>query len=243
MIKQNSVPGVSIQPIGIVRSCFVEKFGTPRQSGLAPSAVAEIELLEPFNREEMVKGLELFSHIWVQFLFHETLAEGWKATVRPPRLGGRRRMGVFATRSPHRPNHLGLSALRLLGVNGGDDGVRLEVGGVDLLDGTPVVDIKPYLPYGDSLDDASAGWLTNDFIKMNVAFQPEPAEFCRLYHLTTGRRLAELIEEILAQDPRPASQRDKKHDFGMMLWDVNVRWKIDKGACVVTACEMAGEIG
>jgi len=234
---------VSIQTIGIVRSCFVEKFGTPRQSGLTPSAVAEIELLEPFNRQEMVKGLELFSHIWVQFLFHETFSEGWKATVRPPRLGGRRRMGIFATRSPHRPNHLGLSALRLLGVRRGDGEVRLEVGGVDLLDGTPVVDIKPYIPYGDCLDDASAGWLTNDFIKINVAFHPEPAEFCRFYQRTTGRKLAQLIEEILAQDPRPASQRDKKHDFGMMLWDVNVRWKIDKERCVVTACEMAGDIG
>ena len=243
MIKKNSVENFTIHTIGVIRSCFVEKFGIPRQPGLAPSACAEIELVEPYNRQEMVQGLERFSHIWIQFLFHETLSEGWKATVRPPRLGGNRRMGVFATRSPHRPNHLGLSAVRLLGIKTGDDRVRLELGGVDLLDGTPVVDIKPYIPYADCLKDASAGWLSDDFIKMSVEFLHEPAEFCREYERTTGRKLARLIEEILEQDPRPASQRDRKHHFGMMLWEVNVRWKIDKERCVVTACQTLEENG
>lgn len=227
----------TIQTIGVVRSCFVEKFATPRQPGLAPSARAEIELIEPYNRAEMVKGLEGFSHAWIQFLFHETLVEGWKQTVRPPRLGGRRRMGVFATRSPHRPNHLGLSAVRLLGIRSDNNRVVLDVGGVDLLDGTPVVDIKPYLISVDCLPEASVGWLSEDFIKMEVEFSDESAAFCRKYRRRTGRRLAELIGEILEQDPRPASQRDRKHDFGMTLWGVNVRWRVENNVCLVTVCE------
>ncbi len=231
----------TIHPIGVIRSCFKEKFATPRQAGLAPSASAEIEFIEPYKREEMVKGLERFSHIWVQFLFHEAIPEGWKTSVRPPRLGGRRRMGVFGTRSPHRPNHLGLSAVRLLGIKGGNGRLALEIGGADLIEGTPVVDIKPYIPSVDCLLDASCGWLSEEFITMNIVFLDEAAAFCRDYERRTGRRLSKLIREILEQDPRPASQRDKKHHFGMILWEVNIRWKIENERYVVTSCEIVPE--
>ncbi|MBE0584885.1 MAG: tRNA (N6-threonylcarbamoyladenosine(37)-N6)-methyltransferase TrmO, partial [Desulfofustis sp.] len=129
--------------IGIIRSCYRQKFGIPRQAGLTPSASAELQLVRPFARREMIQGLEQFSHLWLLFLFHGVVGDGWQATVRPPRLGGRKRIGVFATRSPHRPNHIGLSAVRLLGIESDGDGVTLALGGVDLLDGTPVLDIKP----------------------------------------------------------------------------------------------------
>ncbi len=241
MTEERAAPGFTLQPIGVIRSCFKEKFGTPRQAGIAPSAWAEIEFIEPYNRKELVKGLESFSHIWVLFLFHETIAAGWKTSVRPPRLGGRRRMGVFATRSPHRPNHLGLSAVRLLGVSNGNGRLALEIGGADLLDGTPVVDIKPYLPAVDCRQDASAGWLSEEFAAMDVAFIDEAAAFCRDYEHRTGRRLAKLVQEILEQDPRPASQRDKKDRFGMRLWGVNVTWIIENERCLVTNCEILAE--
>jgi tRNA-Thr(GGU) m(6)t(6)A37 methyltransferase TsaA len=223
--------------IGIVTSCFPEKFGVPRQSGLAPDARAELVLQPPYNRVEMVQGLEKFSHIWVQFIFHHSVAEGWKTTVRPPRLGGRERRGVLATRSPHRPNHLGLSVVRLHGISTKAGKVVLRLGGVDLLDGTPVIDIKPYIPYCDCPAGATNGWLEEDFPSVQIDFLPDPAAFCHNYEANTGRNLAALIQQVLQLDPRPASQRGRRSAFGMMLWDVNVRWLVDGNVYTVTACE------
>lgn len=229
--------GLMMNVIGVIHSCFPEKFGIPRQAGLAPSALAAIELIAPFNRPEMVRGLETFSHIWVQFLFHQSLSEGWKATVRPPRMGGKERFGVFATRSPHRPNHIGLSAVRLLGLNITGSGVTLDIGGVDLLDGTPVLDIKPYIPYSDSVPEATRGWLRAPFEKVEVVFAEGAETFCRVYEQQSGRPLAALIREVLATDPRPASQRTQRCAFGMSFWDVNVRWQISGTTCRVERCE------
>lgn len=234
------IDNVSIEVIGYINSCFSEKFGTPRQSGLAPSAEARLRLIEPFNRREMVRGLEEFSHIWVQFLFHQARAEGWKTTVRPPRLGGNERKGVWATRSPHRPNFIGLSAVQLKHINFAN-GVELVLAGVDLLDGTPVVDIKPYLAASDSINEASKGWANRDFEKLEVEFFPAAVEFCRAYETETGIPLQQLITEILREDPRPPSQREKKDSFGMRLYDVNVRWQIIAAACKVRSCEMVGD--
>ena len=225
-----------IEPIGIVRSCFSEKFGIPRQAGLAPSASATVELIGEYNREEMVRGLEQYSHIWLQFLFHQALKEGWKATVRPPRLGGKERLGVFATRSPHRPNHLGLSAVRLERVYRNDGVVRLDISGIDLLEGTPVIDIKPYIPYSDLVDTARMSRQWENLPEFSIAFNQEAELFCSEYQKSTGRKLRCLIIEVLTQDPRPASQKNRRNEFGMSLWNVNVRWTVDGETCRIISC-------
>ena len=210
--------------IGRIRSPFGEKFGIPRQSGLAPAAVGEVVLIPPFDRDEMVKGLEKFSHLWLIFLFDQAMAEGWRPQVRPPRLGGRQKVGVFASRSPHRPNHLGMSAARFFGVSRRPEGLVLHVTGIDLLDHTPLVDIKPYLPATDSIPGASDGLIlvTPPLV---VTLYPQVEEFCRRYQEDTSRNLRQLLTECLACDPRPASQRDGR-EFGMRLWDVNIRFRV-----------------
>ncbi len=238
-VVRQAASSVQIEPVAVVHSCFVEKFGIPRQPGMVKSACAEVELLPPFNRKEMVRGLDAFSHLQLLFLFHGVLAEGWKPTVRPPRLGGRRRVGVFASRSPHRPNHLGLSAVRLDGIEV-DRGVRLQVSGVDLLDQTPVVDIKPYIPYSDAIADADAGFTAVDDqggVRPAVVFTDRAALFCSRYRKETGRELRRLITGILQCDPRPCSQRGRKSDYGMTLWDVNIRWRTEGDQAVVDEIE------
>jgi tRNA-Thr(GGU) m(6)t(6)A37 methyltransferase TsaA len=200
-------------------------------------------LAEPYARAEMVRGLEQFSHLWLVFLFHDAMSEGWQRTVRPPRLGGRRRLGVFATRSPHRPNHIGLSAVSLLGVECGGGGVTLKLGGVDLLDGTPVLDIKPYLPYSDRIEAATKGWVDIDSRAVPVIFTPAAASFGAAYRERTGRALLPLIEEVLRQDPRPASQRGRRTRFAMTFWDVNIRWQVTETCFLVDCCEWLEERG
>jgi hypothetical protein len=152
-------------------------------------------------------------------------------------MGGKERLGVFATRSPHRPNHIGLSAVRLLELNVSGSGVALEIGGVDMLDGSPVLDIKPYIPYSDCLPEATRGWLRAPFEKVEVVFAEGAETFCRFYEQQSGRPLAALIREVLATDPRPASQRAQRCGFGMSFWDVNVRWTISGTTCRVERCE------
>lgn len=228
--------GWTLTPIGRIHSCFSEKFGIPRQPGLATEARATLEILPPFDRREMFKGLDEFSHIWVHFVFHEILAEGWKHTIRPPWLGGRTRVGVFASRSPHRPNFLGLSVVRLLALRFEGRQILLDLGGVDLLDQTPVVDIKPYLPYSDRIEAASGGYAKAATADINVSFSAEVAAFAASYHLERGRDLLALIAQILAQDPRPASQKESGREFGMRLWDVDVRWRVRDHDFLVLSC-------
>lgn len=227
-----------VRTIGVIRSCFTEKFGIPRQPGMVRAATARLELLPPFNREEMVRGLTQFSHIWIHFIFHETVAEGWKPTVRPPWLGGRKRVGVFASRSPHRPNHLGLSAVRLEAVVHREGKVWLELSGIDLLDGTPVIDIKPYIPYSDCITEASGGYAHGCQAELPVVFDVGAAAFCRRYHEETGRDILLLIEEMIRHDPRPASQKGNKNRFGMLLWDVNIRWSVEPDCFRVEECRV-----
>lgn len=227
-----------IRPIGIIHSCYPEKFGIPRQPGLVKSAVARLEMLSPHNRLEMFKGLELFSHVWLQFLFHQTLEEGWKNSVRPPWLGGRERVGVFASRSPHRPNHLGLSVARLVKIEKERKNLFLDLAEIDLLDKTPVVDIKPYIPYSDRLEDAADGYSNPSTEQVaNVLFSKEAEAFCQYYEGKTGRKLFELIKETLAMDPRPAAHRARTGDYGILFWDVNVRWRADKEVFWVVSCQ------
>lgn len=237
-----TTPSHRVEVIGIIRSCFKEKFGIPRQPGLVAAATATLELLPPFNRHEMVRGLEAFSHLWIHFVFHESIAEGWRPTVRPPWLGGKRRVGVFACRTPHRPNHLGLSVVRLDAVRLVDHCPVLDLSGVDLLDGTPVIDIKPYLPYSDSLSSATGGYATGEMPNIAVEFPPHCLAFCRQYEQQTGRRLERLVRDLITLDPRPASQRSQdKQLFGMRLWDLNIRWQVAPDRCTVVDIEFCGD--
>lgn len=240
MDKNAKIDTVEISPIGVIHSCFTEKFGIPRQSGMIDAATAHLELYSPFDREEMVRGLDQFSHLWVNFLFHKTVAEGWKPTVRPPWLGGKKRVGVFASRSPHRPNHLGISAVRLLAVTSRQGRYGLDIGGVDLLDGTPVVDIKPYLPYSDAVIGATQGFGgvgQEQKEQRSVVFSETAEIFCDNYKALTGRDVRSLVKEMVGHDPRPASQKNNKTRFGMLLWDVNIRWRVEGRRFLVESCE------
>ncbi len=216
----------TVKRVGVVHSCLKEKFGIPRQPGMAPSVTASLELLPPFDREEMVRELENFSHVWVQFYFHRAVEDGWKTTVRPPRLGGKKRVGVFASRSPHRPNYIGLSAVKLTGVRREKGKIFLDLAGVDLLDGTPVVDIKPYIPYSDCISEAEDGYTRVKISRTEVRFTEEADRFCAHYERETGRELRQLIVELVGLDPRPPFQKKSRKEFGMLLWDVNVRWRV-----------------
>ena len=211
--------------IGLVHSCFKEKFGIPRQPGLAPLASAEIEMLSPYDDPDAFIGLEGSSHLWLQFVFHANSRSEWKPKVKPPRLGGNKSLGVFATRSPTRPAPIGLSVVRFTGLSQRDGKLWVGLSGVDLLDGTPILDIKPYVPYVDAIAEAH-----NDFAPaapslLEVIVTPECREICRAYQARTGIALAELIVQVLQQDPRPQYQQPApERIYGMKLWDLDVRW-------------------
>lgn len=214
-----------LTPIGTVHSCYQQKFGIPRQPGLVSQTTAHIELLPPYNRLDMLEGLEGFSHIWVHFIFHACIQEGWKAKIRPPRLGGKEKMGVFATRATHRPNPIGLSVVKLGKIYQQEKKVFIELIGADLLDGTPVVDIKPYLPYADAIDNAKGGFAPT-VVSKPVHFSEQAELDCKNYQQTTGRDIRTLIAEIVAQDPRPAYLIQKEgRDHGIQLWDKNIKWR------------------
>jgi tRNA-Thr(GGU) m(6)t(6)A37 methyltransferase TsaA len=221
---------MTLEPIGTVHTCFGGKFGVPRQPGLCPSAWGRLVFHESCRSPEAVRGIEGFSHLWLIFGFHETADHGWKPTIRPPRLGGNRRVGVFASRSTFRPNALGLSLVRLEGV---DENVLL-LGGVDLIDGTPVYDIKPYLPYAESIPDAVAGFAGDVIprLKVEIANAAEEA----LANLP--QRAQAVIREALALDPRPAVQtEDSDRVFGALLCGHNVRFTIAAGVCRIVEIE------
>ncbi len=226
-------------PIGVIHSCFKEKFGIPRQPGLVPAARSVLGLLPPYNRAEAGRGLEGFSHIWVNFVFHACLDAPWKPTVRPPRLGGNRRLGVFATRSTHRPNPIGLSAVELERIETGPGRVLLHLKGADLLDGTPVLDIKPYLPYSDVIPGATGGFAVEapDAL-FEVSFSRPALDRC-----AAVPELELLIRQILSQDPRPAyyGKNDGERVFGMKLLDYDVKWEVTGETVVVTAIALVGE--
>lgn len=211
----------SVSPIGYVRSCFKEKFAIPRQPSLAPAARGVVELLPPFDSGDAVAGLEQVSHVWLLFLFHQALENKPRLRVRPPRLGGNRMVGVFATRATHRPNGIGQSVVRLDRV----EADRLFISGIDLLDGTPVLDIKPYVPYADSLPDARNDMAAEAPIAIEVQWSDSGLLQARSQAARLGEPLVELIEQCLAQDPRPAYQKpEPERQYGAQFWDVDVRW-------------------
>jgi tRNA (adenine37-N6)-methyltransferase len=217
--------------IGIVRSCFKEKFTIPRQPGLAPSAKAQIEILTPYDDISAFDGLDDASHLWIQFVFHHNQREEWKPKIKVPRLGGNKTLGVFATRSPTRPAPIGLSVVKNEGVKRINGKLWVDISGVDLLDGTPVLDIKPYLPYCDSVPNAVNRFADAPPSYLHVHIAKELLNFCEDYKQTCGIDLAQLIREILQQDPRPAYQAidpkrtDPDRIYGAQLLELNVRWR------------------
>ncbi|MDZ7854058.1 MAG: tRNA (N6-threonylcarbamoyladenosine(37)-N6)-methyltransferase TrmO [Halomonas sp.] len=216
-----------LRTIGIIESDFPDKFGIPRQPGLATAARATLVMVPPFTDPLAMRGLEAFSHLWLTFVFHLSPEPhdpaDWTPLVRPPRLGGNSRMGVFASRSTHRPNRLGLSLVELVDIDT-SHGVRLRLRGVDLVDGTPVLDIKPYLPWVESRPEALAGFAPEPPPTLAVSLSPEAEAV--LAGRSDGDTLRELIHQVLAQDPRPAyRRRAEKRIYGVRLRDVDVRFK------------------
>ncbi|GAA76230.1 MAG: tRNA (N6-threonylcarbamoyladenosine(37)-N6)-methyltransferase TrmO [Colwellia sp.] len=228
----------SISAVGHIQSPYKQKFAIPRQPRLVPEAKAKLIFAPDFNREEFVRGIDEFTHIWLLFRFHETADKGYSAMVRPPRLGGNERKGVFATRATFRPNAIGMSAVKLEGIEYKNGQLSLLLAGIDLLDGTPIIDIKPYLPYSDAMLDASAGFAdTRPETQMSVEFTPEVTLF--IEQQTQYPDLLNFISNVLKQDPRPAykKQKDGEQSYGMTLYDYNIRWQVNGEHNLVTSIE------
>lgn len=222
-------------PIGIVHSCFTEKFGIPRQPGLVTAARATLEILPPYDRDEAFRGIDDFSHLWIVFVFHGIDAKKWQSTVRPPRLGGNTRIGVFATRSGFRPNPIGISCVTLEGIRRVRGTLCLELSGIDLLDQTPVLDIKPYLPYADSISDAKGGYAAEPpRSSISIEFSNRARVACAQAE-KTHPGFTEMVIQVLRADPRPAymESRSDRTEFGLRLYDRNIRWTIHSGTIVV----------
>ncbi len=229
----------TFEQIGVIRSPYKEKFAVPRQPGLVADGGGELHLLPPFNLADAVRGLEGFSHLWLLFIFHQTMEGGWRPTVRPPRLGGNARMGVFATRSTFRPNPIGMSLVALKGVRCEKSQVILDLGSLDLVDGTPIVDIKPYLPFAEALPQAVAGYAqAAPVADMPVYFTTDvQQQLARLDNVYPN--IARFIQQVLAQDPRPAYRKgeDAGKTYAVALLDFNVRWRVTERGSEVFAVE------
>ena len=219
------------QPIATMRSAFPTKFGIPRQSGLVTELKSTIVFEPPYRNPEMLRGIEGFSHLWLIWSFSQS-GDHWSPTVRPPRLGGNQRMGVFATRSPFRPNNIGLSSVRLERVElHTPEGPVLHVSGADLMDGTPIFDIKPYIPYADCQMEATGGFTdtAGEFL-LKVEFPPE-----LLSMVPEDRR--EALIGVLRHDPRPSYQRKPERVYGMEFAGWNIRFRVEGDILLVVDCE------
>jgi tRNA-Thr(GGU) m(6)t(6)A37 methyltransferase TsaA len=239
------VSDIVLRAIGVVRTPFVEKFGIPRQGGLVDEIHATLVLDAPYNREAAWRGIEGFSHLWLLTWFHADKGAEAALTVRPPRLGGNARLGVFATRAPYRPNPVGLSLVRLLRVERLDnETVQLHVAGADVLDGTPLLDVKPYLPYVEALPDARGGFAPEDSGgRLRVVWTEQGRAACAGWSARYPD-LAALVEALLARDPRPAYRVDEDGGrvYGMRVYELDVRWRVVVGVVeVLDVVEAAGE--
>ena len=220
---------VNIQVIARMHSDFATKFGIPRQSGLVEALRSTIVFEPEFRNSDALRGIEDFSHLWLIWQFSEAVRQGWSPTVRPPRLGGNTRMGVFATRSPFRPNNLGLSSVRLLGVEQTREfGTVLHVGGADLMDGTPIFDIKPYIPYADCHPEATEGFTGQ--VEMQALTVEIPPEL--LARFPVEKRDA--LVGVLAQDPRPRYQADASRVYGLEFGGYEVKFTVSDQILTVT---------
>lgn len=224
-MEEKDLPPLRV--IARMESDFPDKFGIPRQSGL--TSLASRIVFEPeFRDPNALRGIEGWSHLWILWIFSESVRPGWSPTVRPPRLGGNERVGVFATRSPFRPNNIGLSSVKLERLEHTEnEGDVLIVSGADLMDGTPIIDIKPYVPYADAHPEASGGFAAEKFgKKLKVVFPEE-----LLSRVEPGKR--EGLKDLLAEDPRPAVQDDPERVYGMRFSDVEIKFVVSDGVLTV----------
>lgn len=233
----------SFSTIAKIHSPYKEKFAVPRQPGLVPSGKAKIEILPPYDDINAFSDLEGFSHLWLVFIFHKNEEDkGWSPTVRPPRLGGNKRTGIFATRSPNRPNPIGLSLVEFHGISQSHGKIFLNVSNIDLVDQTPIIDIKPYLPYADSKPHALASFAQTDpdqslDIEFSECSQKQLSKLKDKYPT-----LEQLITEVLQQDPRPAYKKNKPDNkiYSVYLSDFNIQWQTtDKITQVLTISDRA----
>ncbi len=217
-----------IRPIAHIHCGYKEKFGIPRQSGLVETVEAKIVFLPEYRNPDALRGLEGYSHLWLLWQFSKAVRDGWSPTVRPPRLGGNTRMGVFATRSPYRPNPIGLSSVKLLSIElDTPRGPVLTVSGADLLDGTPIYDIKPYLAYTDSHPDAMSGFaLTSEAPKIKVDFADDLTE-------KIPSELKQSVIDILAEDPRPGYQDDPDRIYTFKYANIEISFKVSDNIITV----------
>ena len=221
---------MNFEAIAHINTCYGEKFGVPRQPGLVDEAWGKLIFEPEFRTADAVRGLEGFSHVWLVFVFHQSIKKNWKPTVRPPRLGGNDRVGVFASRSPFRPNPLGLSCVRLDSIDlEAPDGPILNLRGIDLVDGTPILDIKPYIPYSDSIPDAQAGFAPSPPSSLEVIWEKDIAN-------TLDPSTLQLITSTLSIDPRPAYQEDPLREYGCLISGYNVRWRVEDRVIHVFYC-------
>ena len=222
---------MEVKPVAYIRTDFKTKFGLPRQSGRAPSLTGKIVFEPEYRNPDALREIEGYSHLWLIFDFSQSHRDEWSPTVRPPRLGGNRRVGVFASRSPFRPNPIGLSSVKLLKIEETAEGTVLIVSGADLLDMTPILDIKPYIPAADSHPDAKGGF-ADEFTdyKLDVDFPYE-----QLSKLPENCRSAAI--ECLADDPRPAYQDDENRLYSMAFAGCDIHFKVVKNCCIVTGVD------
>lgn len=221
---------MDMKPIAYIHNDYTAKFGIPRQSGIVEEVISTIVFEPQYRNLEAFRGIEGYSHLWLLWVFSEAIRDTWSPTVLPPRLGGKTRMGVFATRSPFRPNPIGLSSVKLVGFEQTKDGPVLHVAGADLMDGTPILDVKPYLPYTDSHPDAIGGFAdpVRDY-KLEVVFPEELMQ-------QVPQKLREPVLGLLAQDPRPSYQNDPDRLYGVAFGNYDFRFHVKDG--VLTVCEI-----
>jgi len=234
----------SLEPIATIHSPFREKFATPRQPGLTPSVTATIEFSPEFATPEAVRSLEGFSHLWLIFLFHHNWQKGWTPTVRPPRLGGNQRVGVYASRSPFRPNPIGLSAVKLLDICNDQGNISLIIQGADLIDNTPILDIKPYIAYGDSIPDAASGFAPEaPGTALTITFSERALQQLDSYR-SASPNLKKMLSETLSLDPRPAYRQNKNDDqeYGVLFDRYNVSWKVTGQELIVFRIDPAQQL-
>ena len=229
---------MQIEPIGFLKSCYDEKFGTPRQPGLSPASWGILEFSEDYRTIESVRALEGFSHIWLIFGFHLTRGHGWRPTVRPPRLGGNQRVGVFASRSTFRPNGLGLSLVQIVRIEREKrEGLKppaLFVSGVDLVNDTPVYDIKPYLPYAESIPNATVGYAAEEIRRYQVEVDASALE---TFQSLQGKT-QQVILEALSLDPRPATTSlDLEKIYGVQICGLNVQFRFRGVTCWIVGIQ------
>ncbi|MCL1079640.1 tRNA (N6-threonylcarbamoyladenosine(37)-N6)-methyltransferase TrmO [Parashewanella spongiae] len=222
----------SVEAIGVCHSPYKQKFGIPRQPGLV-DAKGTIELIGDYNHPDFVEGIEQYSHLWLIFSFHENLTQGFKAKVRPPRLGGNDKMGVLATRSTFRPNGIGQSVVRLHSVNRKNGQIRINISGMDLVDSTPILDIKPYLPFSDNIQDATAGFAQQAPQQLDVHFSQ--AALQTLSEQTNHYEVEALISQVLSQDPRPAYKKNNEDCkiYHISLYELNISWQVVENIVIV----------